>query len=189
MHGIRHSIADLVPTGGSVIDIGCGTGEQSALLANDGRQVVGIDASPAMLTIAEKRNSANTAFILGSGSDTNFPDGNFSAAILSFVLHETDPLTRVALLSEAKRLVGKHGYIVIAEYQPPKSLWGKFLSLGLHFVERLAGGGHYEGYRDWMKNGGFAGFCGANYLLIHETRKHFASNIVVARCSAREATG
>jgi SAM-dependent methyltransferase len=40
---------------GLVLDLGCGTGRASAVLANEGYQIVGVDASPDMLAMAEQR--------------------------------------------------------------------------------------------------------------------------------------
>jgi trans-aconitate methyltransferase len=42
----------------SVVDIGCGTGRHSALLAAHGFDVIGVDRSPAMLDIARARSDA-----------------------------------------------------------------------------------------------------------------------------------
>ena len=49
-------IKSLVPKGSRILDIGCGTGRHSILLANDGYQVTGIDSSRGMLDELKKKS-------------------------------------------------------------------------------------------------------------------------------------
>lgn len=42
-----------------IVDLGCGTGVLACELATDGRQVVGVDPAPAMLTVARRRPGAD----------------------------------------------------------------------------------------------------------------------------------
>lgn len=184
--GIRQSVAALTPDESPVIDIGCGTGEQSVLLAHKGRHVVGIDSSPAMLAHAEKRRVEGTTFVLGNGGEVPYPDAYFAAAVLSFVLHESGPERRRSLISEAKRLVRQNGSIVIADYEPGKGISAGFLSLGIRLAERLAGTEHYQGYRNWMRQGGLSAFCARHDLRILDKRTHFAGNICVVRCELQQ---
>jgi SAM-dependent methyltransferase len=44
--------------GGSILDVGCGTGRKAAALAEDGFETVGVDLSAAMLRLAEERLAA-----------------------------------------------------------------------------------------------------------------------------------
>lgn len=48
---------DLVPSGGSVLDIGCGTGALTERFARSGASVTGLDISPGMLSLARQRCS------------------------------------------------------------------------------------------------------------------------------------
>lgn len=45
----------LVPQGGTVLDIGCGTGSISRLFASAGANVLGLDISPGMLSVARRK--------------------------------------------------------------------------------------------------------------------------------------
>jgi SAM-dependent methyltransferase len=47
----------LVPAGGRILDLGCGTGRVTFALARAGFEVVGVDASPAMLARLEARRA------------------------------------------------------------------------------------------------------------------------------------
>lgn len=48
-------LRDLLPDGASVLDIGCGTGEEALALVRDGYSVLGIDISPAMIRQAQTK--------------------------------------------------------------------------------------------------------------------------------------
>jgi SAM-dependent methyltransferase len=48
-------LRDLFPAGGAIIDIGCGTGEESLALVQAGYSVLGIDISPAMVRQAQTK--------------------------------------------------------------------------------------------------------------------------------------
>ena len=48
-------LRDLLPPGATVLDIGCGTGEEALALAREGYGVLGIDVSPAMVRLAQAK--------------------------------------------------------------------------------------------------------------------------------------
>lgn len=53
----RHQaiISELVPPGGALLDIGCGTGQEALMFAQAGYSVLGIDVSPAMIRQAQTK--------------------------------------------------------------------------------------------------------------------------------------
>ena len=62
--------------GGRILDLGCGTGEHSRFLASKGFDVVGIDASPAMLAKAtDTPLPANLRFVEGDIADVERAGG------------------------------------------------------------------------------------------------------------------
>ncbi len=75
----------------SVLDIGCATGTQCGDIANNVRQVTGIDISSKLLAIAEKRiaerNLDNVEFLQTSAFDKAFTPGSFDAVMVFHVLH------------------------------------------------------------------------------------------------------
>ncbi len=75
----------------SVLDIGCATGTQCGDIANDVKQVTGIDISSKLLAIAEQRragrNLNNVRFIQTSVFDETFQAGSFDVVMAFFVLH------------------------------------------------------------------------------------------------------
>lgn len=73
--GIRDAWADLlrtyIPAGSSILDLGCGTGSLSVLLAEYGHAVTGVDLSPRMLEQARRkaeRHGVSAVFLLGDAS-------------------------------------------------------------------------------------------------------------------------
>ena len=61
--------ASLVPPGGTVLELACGTGRLTLLLAERGLKVTGLDNSEAMLVAAEAKAAAYglaTRFVLGN---------------------------------------------------------------------------------------------------------------------------
>ena len=53
--------ASFAPSGGSVLELACGTGRLTLPLAGRGLQVTGLDNSPAMLAAAERKAAENTS--------------------------------------------------------------------------------------------------------------------------------
>lgn len=81
------------PGPGGIIDMGCGTGHQASALAKQGYKVVGIDAGPAMLALAQEtaaRDGASVRLVestyaamhraVGTGFDGLYCQGNSLAA-------------------------------------------------------------------------------------------------------------
>jgi len=75
----------------SVLDIGCATGTQCGDIANNVKQVTGIDISSKLLAIAEQRmaerNLDNTDFLQTSIFDKTFQSGSFDMVMAFFVVH------------------------------------------------------------------------------------------------------
>jgi SAM-dependent methyltransferase len=63
-----------LPSGSRILDLGCGTGLLTELLASDGFKVMGVDRSPRMLRIARQRCAR-------WGSRVTFSEGDFAQPI------------------------------------------------------------------------------------------------------------
>ncbi len=137
-----------------VLDIGCGTGLQTAALHEAGLRVVGLDASPAMLTTARKHLPPEVPLIRGA-LPLPFADATFDAAILSLVLHETEVEPEV-LLREALRVAP---LCLVLEWRMPEGFHNLPGRLITHAVERLAGKAHYAHFRAFLAGGGLRGLA------------------------------
>ena len=82
-----------------VLDIGCGTGTQCDDLANNVKQVTGIDISSKLLAIAEQRkverNIENVEFIQTTVFDERFEPGSFDVVTAFYVLHFFEDIDEV----------------------------------------------------------------------------------------------
>ncbi len=82
-------------TGKTVLDFGCGSGENSLLLARRGARVIGVDISAALLSLASRRLALNglggsAEFVAGSAHSLPLPDASIDAVMGIAVLHHVD---------------------------------------------------------------------------------------------------
>lgn len=105
--------------GRTVVEMGCGTGRLTALLAAAGARVVGVDADPAMLTVAATRIPGR--LMCADARHLPLPDAGVDAAIAVATLEFTTDPARV--LAEMARVTRPGGRLVAAVLNP-KSLWG-----------------------------------------------------------------
>ncbi len=102
-----------------VLDIGCGGGEQAAMLAESGvSDVAAIDASPYMVAHAMQKYP-HISFHVKAAESTGFADAEFDAVCLSFVFHEIPPKFADLAIAEIHRILKPGGELIIAE---PSSL-------------------------------------------------------------------
>jgi demethylmenaquinone methyltransferase / 2-methoxy-6-polyprenyl-1,4-benzoquinol methylase len=140
----------LVP-GGSALDVACGSGKLTAVLARiagSGGRVVGLDFSPQMLEIA-RRDHPGIEFLEGDALNLPFENASFDAATIAFGLRNlADP---VRGLREMQRVVKRGGRSVVLEFaRPPKNLAGGAYRLYLRTVLPAVGGalsGQLAAYR------------------------------------------
>jgi 2-polyprenyl-3-methyl-5-hydroxy-6-metoxy-1,4-benzoquinol methylase len=71
------------------IEIGCGTGLLTEMFAESGAEIIAVELSPDLLTIARKRSLARVRFIEKNFEDCSV-EGPFDAVIGSSVLHHLD---------------------------------------------------------------------------------------------------
>ena len=82
-----------------VLDIGCGTGTQCGDLANNVKQVTGIDISSKLLALAEQRKAErkfeNIKFIQTTVFDKCFEPDSFDLVMAFYVLHFIEDIDEV----------------------------------------------------------------------------------------------
>ena len=72
--------------GEHVLDLGCGTGDLSLILARSGAKVIGIDLSAGMLAEAQRKTRGRTVrLVRASAFELPFPDATFAGAASGFV--------------------------------------------------------------------------------------------------------
>jgi ubiquinone/menaquinone biosynthesis C-methylase UbiE len=127
--GVYLAFAELALTlgKGPVGDIGCGPGHISKHLSTLGLEMVGIDISPAMISIARERFPAGK-FWIGSFQQLPFPTSSWNGAVSSWATLHADAPARMQTFSELARCVKRDGYLlhsffISAPDQPPGSVY------------------------------------------------------------------
>jgi demethylmenaquinone methyltransferase/2-methoxy-6-polyprenyl-1,4-benzoquinol methylase len=111
-----------------VLDICCGTGSTTAIIAPEVDQghVVGVDLSPDMLAIAQKKNVAPwVSFQRASVDALPFGDNSFDDVICSYGLHEIPFKIRAAALKEVFRVLKPGGKFLVLDYHLPRNIFAR----------------------------------------------------------------
>ena len=112
--GFLAAFAELVSGGdGLVADVGCGPGRVAAYLAGEGLDVVGVDVSEAMLTVAR---AAHPELRFEAGTLTNLPfrDESLAGAACWYSTIHTPPDQLDEVFAEVKRVLQPGGHLLVA---------------------------------------------------------------------------
>ncbi len=176
-------VMSLIKKNQSVIDIACGTGALSFLMAEKAIRVVGIDLSQSMinnaLIIKEKRSIGNADFFrMDATRLEQFHDGEFDVSTISMAIHQFPRELRLAVLRELKRISRE---IIIADYAYPFS--HGFSGMTARAIERFAGREHHRNFRSFIDNGGLSPLLeSAGLTKVYESERKFGIFSVV-KCS------
>jgi demethylmenaquinone methyltransferase/2-methoxy-6-polyprenyl-1,4-benzoquinol methylase len=137
----RAAQATGLTSGGSALDVACGSGKLTsrlARIAGDGGRVVGVDFSPQMLEVA-RRDHPGIEFVEGDALKLPFDDASFDAVTIAFGLRNlADP---VRGLREMLRVVKPRGRAVVLEFvRPPKGPIGTAYRMYLRNILPAIGG-------------------------------------------------
>ncbi len=130
--------AALLP-GETVLDVGTGTGTAASFALGEGRSVVGIDGSPAMVELAARRVPGAT-FQAMDFSRLEFADGTFDTVMASHSLLFAED--RVAALREWLRVTRPGGRLSIS-VPGPEELTPTQLYRDIYDRHGIASAGHY----------------------------------------------
>jgi SAM-dependent methyltransferase len=115
-------IKDLLPLGGLVLDVGCGTGQLGSAIASEGYDVFGVDLSASMVARARERGLTGT--FAGVTTALPFADNSFDLALTVATLHHLETPERVAMtVQEMGRVVKRGGFVVLWDHNPANPYW------------------------------------------------------------------
>jgi SAM-dependent methyltransferase len=108
---------ELLPaTGRRLLDIGCGAGKFTRLMAQRGAEVSGIDANPEVIGQAQRAAAEAglaIAFYQGRGEALPFADASFDIVVFSNSLHHMGDMD--GALGEAARVLTPSGWLYVME--------------------------------------------------------------------------
>jgi ubiquinone/menaquinone biosynthesis C-methylase UbiE len=128
---IKETIAsDYVRAGTRVLEIGCGTGTLTRMMAQRGATVTGIDASPRMLAEAEKKvkdanleEHVSLKYMDAAMIGDRFPAASFDLIVSTLVFSELPLDDQRFVLEGCQKLLTPNGRLLIAdEVIPAKSI-------------------------------------------------------------------
>lgn len=109
-----------VQPGDKVLDVCTGTGDVALAFARQCGDVTGIDLSPDMLAVAQKKDTkSKIRFVQMDATRMDFGDGEFDVSSISFGLHDMPSDVREKVLQEMARATRR--WIVITDYNPPQN--------------------------------------------------------------------
>ena len=128
-----------VERGAEVLDLGCGTGSFSVLLAEAfGAAVTGVEPSARMRAVAEHENAhPRVRYLDGAAERIPLPDGSCDTALLSYVLHHVGD--RDACAAELSRVIRPGGQVLVRQTlrdSLPLVPWFEFFPTARPVVER-----------------------------------------------------
>ncbi len=127
-------VREYVRKGTRVLEIGCGTGTLTIMMARQGGLVTAIDASPAMLAEARKEIEAKELsgqitlkFMDASLIGERFPPNSFDLIVSTLVLSELSPDEQRYVLEACSRLLAPGGRLLIADETLPRRLSARLI--------------------------------------------------------------
>jgi demethylmenaquinone methyltransferase/2-methoxy-6-polyprenyl-1,4-benzoquinol methylase len=165
---VRSEILDAASPvrGERILDMCCGTGSvtfAAAERAGEQSQIIGLDLSLGQIRVAQKRNRRpNVGFIAADAAQTPFCDSEFDRIIITHAVHEMTRPLRLAVFTEAGRILKPKGVLAVLEMDSPPTLPWRLL-IGFFWFYWLPFNFETPTRRDMLRHGvveevGEAGF-------------------------------
>jgi len=137
--------------GGSVLEVGCCTGDMSKIFTFNGcSDYVGIDINKRYVDYATKKYGLGDAFVFKCMDVNNCTlDRTFDFIFLGSILHHISDGVAVKLLSSCKELLSDKGVILLMDPLTPTNQ-SSFKTKVWYFLERGKYVRDYEGYKFLM---------------------------------------
>ncbi|UCG57682.1 MAG: methyltransferase domain-containing protein [Phycisphaerales bacterium] len=155
---LRRKMIEPVSFGGGerIFEMCCGTGGATFFIAEKAGntcEIIGMDLSSGQLRHAKKRQySCPVQFIEGDVTRTPFQENSFDKVLITHAIHEMPREARLAVLTEAKRVLKHRGQVIVLELDNPPSIWLR-MCIGLWFLYWLPGNFETPTRRDMLRHG------------------------------------
>lgn len=134
---IKNDIANTIPTGSKVLDIGCGTATLPIEIIKNGSMVTGLDCSSQMLDIARKNaNDAginNEQLVLINDSVTQitnlFENESFDVIVSTAALGEFPKEYLHYIFEQCYRILKPGGRLIVADEVLPENIFARILHM------------------------------------------------------------
>lgn len=143
---LRYSVYDtlvpIVKRGNIILDLCCGTGSLTRLLAQllySDCKIIGADLSSGQITQASTKNQfSNLEFRVMDANELDFLSNSIDIVIISAALHEMDKEQRLNVLKEVYRVLKIKGYLIIFDHHEPSKTFLRILyNFYLGFSEKI----------------------------------------------------
>jgi demethylmenaquinone methyltransferase / 2-methoxy-6-polyprenyl-1,4-benzoquinol methylase len=118
---VARTLEPSLTEGSRVLDVACGTGDLSLVLARAGKaEVVGLDFCRPMLEVARRKaadDSRTVPFVEGDALRLPFADETFDAATIAFGLRNLAGVSEG--LKELRRILRRGGRLAVLEFSSP----------------------------------------------------------------------
>ena len=106
--------------GKNILDLGCGSGDFSQLLAEKEANVVGVDVSEKWIDHCKKEYAGNIKFFIADGSDLKqLKDETFSFVVMNMVLLNVPTIGKVRqIFKEVSRVLNESGKLIFTDLHP-----------------------------------------------------------------------
>ena len=147
---LNRLILEAVPVSGTIVDMGCGTGDLLEPLKKKARYLIGVDKSPRMLDQARRRfalDGANVDLRIGELEHLPLREGEADLAVINMVLHHVPDPKKA--FREAYRVLKPGDSFIILDF-----LRHQLEGMRERYGDRWLGFNIVD-IKKWLKNSGF----------------------------------
>ncbi|NOX88995.1 MAG: class I SAM-dependent methyltransferase [Calditrichaeota bacterium] len=167
-----------------VLEVGCGTGANLKLYRQAGCRVYGIDLSPSMIAVAQKKLENNAHLVTGDAALMPFTDDHFDLVIAMLTLHEIGESHRLPIVKEMVRVKKPDGRLLFVDYRAGSIRFPKgwFYRAVILFFEKAAGRRHFENYRNFLSREGLYPLLKKSDLIVEKEKTVAYGNLSLMLC-------